>query len=162
MGSINYIISFIVLWVVALASVERVIASGKTFNVKDYGAKTDGKSDCTSAILSAWKEACEFPGSATILLPPGKYLTAMMMFSGPCKGDMTFKLDGAMRGTKDLSKFPRNNWVAFQFMSNFKLTGNGVFDGMGRTTWAKNKRVGKVFPTVSRRLNSIYILVDMN
>lgn len=146
MGGFNFLL--LVVLVLALTPVERVV-SMKSFNVKNYGARSNGRSDCTKALLSAWKDACTNPGGGMILVPSGTYLTAMLMFKGPCSGPITFKLDGVLLATNDLSKFARKNWVAFEFLKNFRLTGGGTFNAEGRSAWQKNKRTGKVFPTVS-------------
>jgi len=46
----------------------------KTFNVKDYGAKGDGKTDDTVAIRNAANEANNSGGPSTLYLPKGVYI----------------------------------------------------------------------------------------
>ncbi|KAI4354103.1 hypothetical protein L6164_003002 [Bauhinia variegata] len=59
-----------------------------TFNVMDYGAVGDGKSDDSQAISKAWNDTCgtAIPGAATLVLPGGKtFYLKPMDFQGSCK-----------------------------------------------------------------------------
>lgn len=145
--SVDSFFLLVLVLVLGFTQIDKVVST-KSFVLTKYGAKSNGKSDCTSALLAAWKDACQTPGGAMVLVPSGKYLTAMAFLKGPCKGPMTFKLDGVLLATKDLSKYQRKNWISFEFIKNFKLIGRGTFDGQGQSAWANNKRTGKTFPTV--------------
>ena len=48
-------------------------AAVNMFDITDYGAVTDGKTDCTAAIQAALDAAGKVHG--TVIVPPGKYLT---------------------------------------------------------------------------------------
>jgi hypothetical protein len=58
------------------------------FNVRDFGAKGDGKTLETAALQKAIA-ACAADGGGQVLLPPGKYLSATIRL----KSHVTFKLD---------------------------------------------------------------------
>jgi len=120
---------------------------GTVFNVKDYGAKGDGKSKDTRAIQAAIK-ACT-PGS-TVLVPPGIYLVDQFEL----KGDMTFDLvAGAtlqFRGRAD-GKFSSamvslpgpdgevqkrcGALISAIHADRLTITGGGVINGNGATWW---------------------------
>ncbi|KAL0368715.1 UNVERIFIED_CONTAM: Polygalacturonase [Sesamum calycinum] len=48
------------------------LSATPTYNVQSFGAKPDGKSDCTKAFLSAWGAACAATAPATIYVPRGR------------------------------------------------------------------------------------------
>ncbi|KAE9611162.1 putative polygalacturonase [Lupinus albus] len=58
-----------------------------TYNVLDYGAKGDGKSDDANAFLKAWNDTCSAEGNkATLVIPKGKvFLLKNLDLKGPCK-----------------------------------------------------------------------------
>jgi hypothetical protein len=63
----------ILLWVPAAAML------GATYDVRNYGAKADAKSNDAPAIQSAI-DACAAAGGGTVLVPAGNYLTGMLRF----------------------------------------------------------------------------------
>ena len=64
-------------WAQADAIVARIIPTtfpNRTFDVTRYGAKPDGRTDCTAAIRSAIG-ACAASGGGRVLVPEGRFLT---------------------------------------------------------------------------------------
>ncbi|CAL9073689.1 unnamed protein product [Musa textilis] len=59
--------------------------SSGTFNVKEYGARGNGRSDDTKAFLAAWNAACQSSGEVKILIPGGTYFLNPIEFNGPCR-----------------------------------------------------------------------------
>ncbi|CAN0878843.1 Exopolygalacturonase (Fragment) [Linum grandiflorum] len=104
---------------------------GKVFNVMRYGAKADGKTDNSEAFLRAWKDGCEWNGKARILVPPGRYMSDAVEFSGPCKGSTAFIMKGLLTAPDRLKRSP---WIAFRYVDNFILSGYGTFDARGYTS----------------------------
>ena len=76
------------------------------FNVRDFGAKGDGKTLETAAIQKAIA-ACAAGGGGQVLLPPGKYLSATIQL----KSHVTFKLDAGatLIGCPDPDAYDWNN-----------------------------------------------------
>ncbi|KAL4180373.1 hypothetical protein AMTRI_Chr13g91810 [Amborella trichopoda] len=112
------------------------------FNVKDYGAKGDGKTDDTKAFMDAWKEACGSRGPGRLLIPWGAYLVGPLEFRGPCKNvpTMHIQLIGILKAPRDMSKFGSlDTWVLFGWVDGLTLTGGGTFDGQGSSAWPLNK-----------------------
>ncbi|XP_020529669.1 polygalacturonase-like [Amborella trichopoda] len=54
------------------------------FNVKEYGAVADGKSDTAQAFLGAWKDACAWKGRSRMVIPEGSFLVGPDEFEGQC------------------------------------------------------------------------------
>jgi polygalacturonase len=79
-------------WFAALALLAclRVSAAAPPgiFNVRDLGAKGDGRALDTAALNRA-VEACAAAGGGQVLFPPGKYLTGTIHL----KSHVTLKLD---------------------------------------------------------------------
>jgi len=48
-----------------------VAAAGRVFNVSDFGAVADGRTDDSEAFLRAWTKACATPGRAAVVVPRG-------------------------------------------------------------------------------------------
>ncbi|RVW37639.1 Polygalacturonase [Vitis vinifera] len=78
------------------------------FDVTKYGARADGHSDISQALLKAWGDSCSSPVASTVMIPNGTY---------------AFKAEAG--------------WIAFQQIDQFTLSGGGVFDGQGKTVWGR-------------------------
>ncbi|KAE8734301.1 allyl alcohol dehydrogenase family protein [Hibiscus syriacus] len=69
----------------------------KNYNVLDFGAKPNGKTDSTKAFLMAWQAACGSTESTMVYVPKGRYLLGSMDFRGLCKSPhITFRIDGTL------------------------------------------------------------------
>ena len=55
--------------------------------------------------------------------------------TGPCKSHIQIQLQGILQAPVDLVG---DNWISFQNIDQFTLTGQGVFDGQGKVAWGKN------------------------
>jgi len=107
-------------------------------DIVQLGAKGDGKTDSTQAILKAWKNACDATGTQKIVVPAGNYLTGAIELKGPCKSSIIIRLDGNLLGTGDLSAY-KTNWIEVQNVDNFAINGHGTLDGQGALVWKQNQ-----------------------
>ena len=107
-------------------------------DIVQLGAKGDGKTDSTQAILKAWKNACDATGTQKIVIPAGNFLTGAIGLKGPCKSSIIIRLDGNMLGTGDLSAY-KTNWIEVQNVDNFAINGHGTLDGQGALVWKQNQ-----------------------
>ncbi|KAF5194311.1 Exopolygalacturonase [Thalictrum thalictroides] len=114
---------------------------GGTFNVKDFGAKGDGKTDDCKAFVAAWQAACKCTGSPKVWIPAGTYLTGPVQFYGPCKGvtTITVQVEGTVKASTNLAQFGGHDWISFSWVTGLILTGSGTFDGQGAVAWPNNK-----------------------
>ncbi|KAI5054683.1 hypothetical protein GOP47_0029828 [Adiantum capillus-veneris] len=121
----------------------------KIFDVMDFGAKADGIEDDTPAFNATWAAACASNVSHAILLhiPEGKrFLLFPHSFKGPCQSPITFKVEGHIIAPRNLEAWTSKQqyWLEFKSMYNFTISGNGTFNGHGKTWWScvENRRKG--------------------
>ncbi|XP_004510271.1 probable polygalacturonase At3g15720 [Cicer arietinum] len=95
--------------------------NNNTYNVMQYGASGDGKSDDSQAFLMAWNSTCGVQGEATLVIPPKlSFLVNNLIFTGDCKAtSITIQV------------------VMIQYINNLTIDGHntGKIDGYGSTWW---------------------------
>jgi polygalacturonase len=117
------------------------------YNVQSFGAKSDGKSDCTKAFLSAWAAACASTGPATIYAPPGRFLIGRALFGGQLgkSNAITIRIDGTLVAPYNFNVLGSSgNWLKFERVTGVSVYG-GTLDGQGTGLWAC-KNSGKKCP----------------
>ncbi|CAN0927148.1 unnamed protein product [Linum grandiflorum] len=122
----------------SLLSSSPASAAGKPqFNVVQFGAKPDGKTDSTKAFMAAWKQACASTKPVRMYVPKGRFLTRSLEFKGPCKNNAIFiRIDGTLVAPSDIWAIGNNpNWLGFQYVDGVTISG-GVLDGRGAGLWA--------------------------
>ncbi|KAM0002529.1 putative endo-polygalacturonase [Helianthus debilis subsp. tardiflorus] len=106
-------------------------------DVKTEGAKGDGVTNDTPAIMNAWKKACAGAPPSSLLLPPGTYMAfPPFVLSGPCKGPIEIKATGAtIKAPPELEKFQTTDtWIRINYIDRLTMTG-GTLDGQGHGSW---------------------------
>ncbi|XP_042509095.1 exopolygalacturonase-like [Macadamia integrifolia] len=130
------------LWVISLlclsALTEKALSKGHYFNVINYGAKADGRTDMSQALTNAWKNACASRVSSTVLIPKGWYLLGPVILVGPCRSKIEFRNKGRVMAPMNPSAFKGPSWVNFRYISGLTISGKGTFDGRGQVAWAQN------------------------
>ena len=119
-----------------------------TFNVRDYGAKGDGKT-LDSPAINAAIEACVSQGGGTVTVPAGNYICGSIHL----KSNIELHLDAGatitatdQQGAYDPSEefgFPEyqdgghtyfhNSLIWAEGQTNIAITGRGMIDGQGLT-----------------------------
>ncbi|XP_057793874.1 polygalacturonase-like [Salvia miltiorrhiza] len=125
-----------------------ILAANSTYNVLSYGAKSDGKSDCTKAFLTAWGAACAYASPATVYVPSGRYLLGNAYFDGSsCKNtDITIQIDGTLVAPSNYNAIGNTgHWLKFEKVTGVSIRG-GTLDGQGANLW-ECKNSGKNCPT---------------
>jgi polygalacturonase len=118
------------------------IAAEELYDVRDYGAKPDGKTLCTTSIQKAI-DACSQSGGGTVYLPPGTFLSGTIYF----KTGVTLKLaaGSTLLGSTDLRDYPPTVQAFRSYTDNYTdksliygenveriaITGEGTIDGRG-------------------------------
>lgn len=137
-------------------------AEPRQFNVRDFGARGDGRSVDTAAVQRAL-DACGRAGGGTVCLPPGTYLCQPLTL----RSHTTLRIDAgavlqATREPKDFMKTP-GDWLkagsASDFvpllsgkdLTNVVITGSGAIDGAGDVWWgaaeeARRRQPGYTLP----------------
>ncbi|CAN8299829.1 unnamed protein product [Cochlearia groenlandica] len=115
--------------------------SSGTFNVLDYGAKGDGKSDDSKAFEDAWKEACKVAASTLLVPSDSLFLVGPVSFMGEeCKENIVFQLDGKIIAPTSSSAWGSGllQWIEFKSLKRITVKGKGVIDGRGSVWWNKS------------------------
>jgi polygalacturonase len=113
------------------------------YDVRDYGAKPDGKTMCTKSIQKAIDE-CAKNGGGTVYFPPGTFLSGTIYM----KSNVTLRLDtgSTLLGSTNLKDYPPTVQAFRSYTDNYTdksliygeklkriaITGSGTIDGRGR------------------------------
>nr|KJB70598.1 hypothetical protein B456_011G082200 [Gossypium raimondii] len=120
-------------------------ASGATnlFNVMDYGAVGDGKTDDSAAFSKAWKATCNSPSRNPILVIPASkiFLLKPVTFSGPCKSTSIHVLMSGNIVAPDSKSawkgYHLDMWLAFTNVNGLTIIGSGTINGRGAIWWSE-------------------------
>ncbi|KAK9725591.1 hypothetical protein RND81_05G155600 [Saponaria officinalis] len=109
----------------------------KVFNILNFDAKADGKTDNVEAFMGAFRAACDHPGKSRLLIPPGIFAVSQVVFAGPCKGPgpMVVQIVGTIRAVTDVSMYPEPEWLIFEDLNGLVIFGGGIVDGQGADVW---------------------------
>lgn len=106
------------------------------YNVVSFGAKSDGRTESTVSFLKAWASACNSATASTIYVPKGKFLIKGIVFKGPCKNQITFRIDGTIVAPSDYRALGKSNsWILFSKVNKVYVIG-GTLDAKGASYWA--------------------------
>ncbi|KAK8508448.1 hypothetical protein V6N12_020229 [Hibiscus sabdariffa] len=116
-----------------------------SFNVMDYGAVGNGRTDDSQAFIKAWKGVCgaKVGGTtATLVVPQGKtFLLNPLEFEGPCQAkSIHFQLRGTLITPETTSWGNGGAWISFRSVENLILDGGGKIDGRGSNWWQPCKK----------------------
>ncbi|PIN24151.1 Polygalacturonase [Handroanthus impetiginosus] len=116
----------------------RSLADETVFDVMQYDAKADGKTDDATAFIQAWRAACESNGTAKVLIPSGKnFMAGEVVFAGPCtaQAPITIEIQGNISASSDPSAYSDGAWIMFEKVENIVITGGGTINGQGSNVW---------------------------
>ncbi|KAL8479178.1 hypothetical protein ACS0TY_026153 [Phlomoides rotata] len=120
-----------------------------TFNVLNFGAKPDGKSDATQPFFRAWASACTSSVSSIIYVPKGRYLIKSSEFRGPCKSSIKVQIDGTLIAPMDYRVIGNPDyWILFIQVNQLSVIG-GSLDANGAGLW-QCKTSGQSCPSGAR------------
>ncbi|GAU24258.1 hypothetical protein TSUD_23940 [Trifolium subterraneum] len=125
-----------------------ITPSLKTFDVDDYGAQGDGKTDDTKALEKVWEVACSTEGSI-VVVAKRNYLVKPIKFSGPCKSkNVAFKISGTLQASDNPSDYNQDptHWLRFDSIQKLTVNGGGTIDGNGNIWWQNSCKKNKKLP----------------
>ncbi|MFQ6621092.1 hypothetical protein Gotur_002473 [Gossypium turneri] len=96
--------------------------------VAKFGAKADEKT---------YLKACASTSPKKIVIPKGIYFLSTATLDGPCKAPIELQVEGIVKAPTDPGAFKEPKWIAFNRIENFKLSGGGLFNGQGTTTYKR-------------------------
>ncbi|KAK2352675.1 putative polygalacturonase [Trifolium repens] len=108
------------------------------YNVLQYGARGDGKSDDSRAFSSAFSSACKARGMSTLVIPAGKtFLVTKLVFSGPCNAKILIQLEGQIVAPYKTTWKAGSYWISIEYLNGLTIDGkgNGAIHGNGFTWW---------------------------
>ncbi|KAF9671862.1 hypothetical protein SADUNF_Sadunf12G0094100 [Salix dunnii] len=131
-------------------------ATGRRFNVLDYGADGNGKIDATpktrhlsienvleiKAFQKAWGDFCQASEEMpTLVVPAGNtFLLKSVTFSGPCMSKNPHVLiEGTIVAPGSFDSWDGDDdyekWIGFTAVFGLMVDGGGKFDGQGEAWW---------------------------
>ncbi|XVE85118.1 hypothetical protein DITRI_Ditri17bG0066200 [Diplodiscus trichospermus] len=116
----------------------------KIFDVLSFGAKGDGFSDDSMALLAAWKAACKMPGATVEIPSEFKFVIKPITLQGPCMPHLVLQIDGALLAPPKVGSWPKSSlfqWINFKWIHNFSIQGSGVVDGQGSQWWNPSDQI---------------------
>jgi galacturan 1,4-alpha-galacturonidase len=91
------------------------------------------------ALKSAWKDACASTTPSKVVVPSGWYKLQQIDLEGPCNAPIEVQVRGKILAPKDPYHLNgQDQWVRFQYINFFTLSGGGTFDGQGEMAWKPN------------------------
>ncbi len=127
---------------ICMFAVGLVLGSETVYDVRDYGAKADGKTLCTNSIQRTI-DKCAKDGGGTVYLGQGTFLSGTIYM----KSGVTLKLDPActLLGSKNLNDYPETVQAFRSYTDNYTnksliygeklekiaIIGSGIIDGQG-------------------------------
>ena len=129
-------------------------AESRVFDVRQFGAKGDGKTLDTEAIQKALN-ACGKAGGGTVRFPAGTYLSQRLVLRN--RTTMKLDTDAKLLATDNPEDF-RNpsgsgyaHFLTGKNLENVAIIGPGIIDGAGARWWvpaeeARQKRPGYTLP----------------
>ncbi|KAJ0972226.1 hypothetical protein J5N97_020185 [Dioscorea zingiberensis] len=104
------------------------------YNIVSYGAKSDGQSDSSEPLSSAWQAACTSTGSSTIYIPSGTFMLKPVTLNGPCKSNkIIIQIDGTLVAPSSYTA--SEQWIMFEHVDGVSVYG-GTINGQGQTLWS--------------------------
>ncbi|KAK7327686.1 hypothetical protein VNO77_21773 [Canavalia gladiata] len=109
----------------------------QVLDISNFGGKPD--TDITKAFSDAWTQACASPTPVKIVIPAGTYHMGATDVKGPCKAPVEVQVDGTIKAPENPDDLKdAYQWIKFQYLDSFTLSGSGIFDGHGATAWTQN------------------------
>ncbi len=150
----SFAVAVAFLWL-ASCSADAFAEVARVFNVREQGAKGDGKSLDTGAIQRAL-DACGDAGGGTVLFPPGTYLSQPLTLR--TKTTLLIETGATLRATDDPADYKRTDepkkftpFLSGEDLEDVTIAGRGVIDGAGARWWvdaeaARQKKPGYTLP----------------
>ncbi|XP_020207396.1 polygalacturonase [Cajanus cajan] len=128
---------FIITIVLSLFQTNLVLGQAGNLDISRFGGKPN--TDIAKAIVSAFTQACAATTPSKIVIPAGKYIMGSVDLKGPCKAPIELQVDGTVSAPTDAAALKGvEYWFKISHVNSFTLSGVGVFDGLGPTSWKQN------------------------
>jgi polygalacturonase len=132
---------------IILDSITPPVFPDRTYSITDFGAVSDGKSDCTEAINKAIT-ACHNDSGGRVIVPEGRYITGAVHLKSHV--NLHLEKGAVLVFTGDKSKYLPLVHTRFEGMEcmnyspfiyayqqhSIAITGEGTLDGQGQLWWS--------------------------
>jgi polygalacturonase len=153
-----------------LARIKPPAFPARDFDITRYGAKGDGKSDCTESFRRAIAD-CHRAGGGRVVVPAGEFLTGAIHLRSNV--NLHLKRDATIKFSRDTFKYLPLVFTRFEGMElmnyspfiyafeqeNIAITGEGTLDGQGDEShwwnWKGSARNGQGSPNQTRARNAL-------
>ncbi|KAL3827801.1 hypothetical protein ACJIZ3_016603 [Penstemon smallii] len=134
----------------------RSLAGETIFDIRKFGAKSDGRTDNGVMINQAWRAACSSKGPARVLIPLGNFMAGQINFVGPCAGGKkTVQIQGTLLGDPNPSSHASKAWISAQKVDYIDITGGGTINARGENFWKYAKGGGEGVLPVSLEFQTV-------
>jgi len=138
---------YIILFVTLAIILPPIKASTAVFNVRDYGAKGDQKTNDSAAVQKAI-DACNTAGGGTVLVPAGNYLSGMIRL----RSHITLELDAgatlwASTDRRDYDKGRSRHLLFADGAHHIAVVGFGAINGQGTADLGRRMGVKEEMPS---------------
>lgn len=122
---------------IVLLSCLALPVSAATFNIRDYGARGDGKTLDTDAIQKTVKAASD-AGGGVVLIPEGRFLTGPFTLASSI--NLHVESNAVVLVDNDLTRYPiagkrYQDTITVSGACDVQISGTGVIDGQGEAWW---------------------------
>jgi hypothetical protein len=130
------------------------------FDVLRFGAASDGKALCTTALQGAI-DACAAGGGGLVVVPPGRYLSGALFLRNNVH--LHLSQGATLVGSPHFDDYPpiRNRWEGVERqthaslltgidLQNVTISGEGIIDGQGMAWWDASSKTREI--RVARKL----------
>jgi len=145
----------------SLPAIPRPVIPNNTFTITDYGAVPDGITLNTDAIARTI-DACEKAGGGTVIIPPGKFLTAALALTSNLnlhleKGATILFSNKFSDYTLSEKGYP--NLITAINVHDLAITGEGTIDGQGQPWWDEFLKTKGTPPEVEKMPHRPFMVV---
>ncbi|KAK4804037.1 hypothetical protein SAY86_003854 [Trapa natans] len=146
-----HLIRWLVLVILVLFAL--VQQSSAVYNVVNYGAKPDGRTNSTLAFSRAWTAACSSLVPATLYVPKGIFMVGAITFRGPCRSRIMFQLTGTLIASSNYWSLGNSeDWILFHYVNRISIYGGGTVNAQGTTYWSC-RMAGKSCPDPAKSIS---------
>ncbi|XP_022641620.1 probable polygalacturonase At3g15720 [Vigna radiata var. radiata] len=123
-----------------LCDISMVESENTIYDVRNYGANGNGKSDDSNAFMDAWNDICGRQGTPTLLIPENRVFLVKrnIIMKGPCKAtNINIQLQGRIVAPqKNAWEGDKSTMIYFTNINGLRIVGKGgSIDGFGSSWW---------------------------